>query len=51
MRTFIPGERKRSEFRAALPVVAVLTVAMFAKLGTIGLLFHLAHQPATFMSL
>jgi hypothetical protein len=37
------GEEKRSERRALLAVVAVLTVAMLAKLGTISLFFHLAH--------
>ena len=43
MRVFIQSERKRSELRAVLPVVAVLTAAMLAKLGTVGLFFHLAH--------
>jgi hypothetical protein len=43
MRILIPSEKKRSELRAVLPVVAVLTVAMLAKLGTVGLLFHLAY--------
>ncbi len=43
MRIFIQSERKRSELRALLPVVAVLTVAMLAKLGTVGLFFHLTH--------
>jgi hypothetical protein len=43
MRIFIQGEKKRSELRAVLPVVAILTVAMLAKLGTVGLFFHLAH--------
>jgi hypothetical protein len=43
MRIFIPSEKKRSELRALLPVAAVLTVATLAKLGTMGLLFHLAH--------
>ena len=43
MRVFIPSERKRSELRAVLPVVAILTVAMLAKLGTVGLFLHLAH--------
>ena len=43
MRIFIPSEKKRSELRAVLSVVAVLTVAMLAKLGTVGFLFHLAN--------
>jgi hypothetical protein len=43
MRIFIQSEKKRSELRAVLPVVAILTVAMLAKLGTVGLFFHLAH--------
>jgi DUF1009 family protein len=43
MRIFIQSEKKRSELRALLPVVAVLTVAMLAKLGTVGLFLHLAH--------
>ena len=43
MRIFIRNERKRSELRALLPVVAILTVAVFAKLGTVGLFLHLAH--------
>jgi DUF1009 family protein len=43
MRIFIQSERKRSERRAVLPVVAVLTVATLAKLGAIGVFFHLAH--------
>jgi hypothetical protein len=43
MRIFIPSEKKRSELRAVLPVVAVLTVAMLAKIGTVGFLFHLAY--------
>ena len=43
VRIFIQSERKRSELRALLPVVAVLTVAMLAKLGTVSLFFHLAH--------
>ena len=42
MRIFIQSEKKRSELRAVLPVVAILTVAMLAKLGTVGLFFHLA---------
>ena len=37
MRIFIQGEKKRSELRAVLPVVAILTVATLAKLGTVGL--------------
>jgi hypothetical protein len=43
MRIFIQSEKKRSELRAVLPVVAILTVAMLAKLGTVGLFFHHAH--------
>jgi hypothetical protein len=43
MRIFIQSEKKRSELRAMLPVVAVLTVATLAKVGAIGLFFHLAH--------
>ena len=43
MRIFIQSKKKRSELRAVLPVVAILTVAMLAKLGTVGLFFHLAH--------
>jgi hypothetical protein len=43
VRIFIQSERKRSELRALLPVVAVLTVAVLAKLGTIGLFLHLTH--------
>lgn len=43
MGIFIQGEKKRSELRAVLPVAAILTVAMLAKLGTVGLFFHLAH--------
>ena len=43
MRIFIPSEKNRSELRALLPVVAVLTVAMLAKLGAVGLFLHLAH--------
>jgi hypothetical protein len=43
MRFFNSSEKKRSELRAVLPVVAVLTVAMLAKLGTVGLVLHLAH--------
>jgi hypothetical protein len=43
MRIFTQSERKRSELRALLPVIAVLTVATLAKLGTVGLFFHLAH--------
>lgn len=43
MRIFIQGERKRSELRAVLPVVAILTVATLAKLGAVGLFLHLAH--------
>jgi hypothetical protein len=43
MRTFIQSEKKRSELRALLPVVAVLTVATLAKLGAVGMFLHLAH--------
>jgi hypothetical protein len=43
MRIFFQSEKKRPELRALLPVVAVLTVAVLAKLGTIGLFLHLAH--------
>jgi hypothetical protein len=43
MRILIQSEKKRSELRALLPVVAVLTVAMLAKLGTVDLFLHLAH--------
>jgi hypothetical protein len=43
MRIFIQNERKRSKLRALLPVVAILTVAVLAKLGTVGLFLHLAH--------
>jgi DUF1009 family protein len=43
MRIFIQSEKKRSELRAVLPVVAVLTVATLAKLGAVGLFLHLAH--------
>jgi hypothetical protein len=43
MRIIIPSEKKRSELRAVLPVVAVLTVAMLAKLGMVSFLFHLAY--------
>jgi hypothetical protein len=43
MRIFTQSERKRSELRAVLPVVAVLTVATLAKLGAVGLFIHLAH--------
>jgi DUF1009 family protein len=43
VRIFIQSERKRSELRALLPVVAVLTVATLAKLGAVGLFLHLAH--------
>lgn len=43
MRIFIQSETKRSELRALLPVVAMVTAAMLAKLGTVSLLFHLAH--------
>ena len=43
MRVFIQSERKRSELRAVLPVVAVLAVATLAKLGAVGLFLHLAH--------
>ncbi|MGA8496371.1 MAG: hypothetical protein WB764_12895 [Xanthobacteraceae bacterium] len=43
MRIFIQGEKKRSELRAVLPVVAILTVATLAKLGTVGLFIHLTH--------
>jgi DUF1009 family protein len=43
MRIFIQSERKRSELRALLPVVAILTVAVLAKLGMVGLFLHLAH--------
>jgi hypothetical protein len=43
MRIFTPSDEKRSELRAVLPVAAVLTVAMLAKLGTVGLFLHLAH--------
>ena len=43
MRIFIQSERKRSEFRAVLPVVAVLTVATLAKLSAAGLFLHLVH--------
>ncbi len=43
MRIFIQSERKRSEIRALLPVVALLTVATLAKVGAAGLFLHLAH--------
>ncbi len=43
MRIFIQSERNRSELRASLPIVAVLTVATLAKLGAVGLFLHLAH--------
>jgi len=43
MRVVIQNERKRSELRALLPVIAVLTVAVLAKLGTVGLFLHLTH--------
>ncbi len=43
MRIFTQSEKKRSEIRAVLPVVAVLTVAMLAKLGAVGLFLHLAY--------
>jgi hypothetical protein len=43
MRIFIQSDKKRSELRAVLPVAAVLTAAMLAKLGTVGLFLHLAH--------
>ena len=43
MRIFIPSEKNRSELRALLPVVAVLTFATLAKLGAVGLFLHLAH--------
>jgi hypothetical protein len=43
MRIFNQSEKKRSELRALLPVVAVLTVAVLAKLGTVGLFLHFAH--------
>jgi DUF1009 family protein len=43
MRVLLQSERKRSELRAVLPVVAVLTVATLAKLGAVGLFLHLAH--------
>jgi hypothetical protein len=43
MRIFIQSEKKRSELRALLPVVAIVTAAMLAKLGMAGLFFHLAH--------
>ena len=43
MRIFIQSEKKRSELRAVLLVVAVLTVATLAKLGAVGLFLHLAH--------
>ena len=43
MRIFTQSEKKRSELRAMLPVVAVLTVATLAKVGAIGLFVHLAH--------
>jgi hypothetical protein len=43
MRIFIQSERKRSELRALLPVVAILMVAVLAKLGTVGLFLHLTH--------
>jgi hypothetical protein len=43
MTIFFQSEKKRPELRALLPVVAVLTVAVLAKLGTIGLFLHLAH--------
>ena len=42
MRIFNQSEKKRSELRALLPVVAVLTVAVL-KLGTVGLFLHFAH--------
>lgn len=43
MRIFIPSDEKRSELRAVLPVVAVLMVAMLAKLGAVSLFLHLGH--------
>ena len=43
MRIFTQSEEKRSEFRAVLPVVSVLTVATLAKLGAVGLFLHFAH--------
>ena len=43
MRIFIHSKRERSELRASLPVMAVLTVATLAKLGALGLFLHLAH--------
>jgi hypothetical protein len=43
MRIFIQSKGKRSELRAVLHVVAVLTVATLAKLGAVGLFLHLAH--------
>jgi hypothetical protein len=43
MKIFNQSDKERSERRALLAVVAVLTVAMLAKLGTVSLIFHLAH--------
>jgi hypothetical protein len=43
MKIFTPSNAMRSKLRALLPVVAVLSVAMLAKLGTVSLFFHLAH--------
>ena len=43
MKILNQSDEKRSERRALLAVVAVLTVGMLAKLGTVSLFFHLAH--------
>jgi hypothetical protein len=43
MKILNQSDQKRSELRALLAVVAVLTIAMLAKLGTLSLFFHLAH--------
>lgn len=43
MRVQAPSNESRSGFRAFMTVVAILAVAMLAKLGATGLLFHLGH--------
>jgi hypothetical protein len=43
MRILFQNDERRSELRAVLPVVAILTVTMLAKLGAVGFFLHLAH--------
>jgi hypothetical protein len=43
MRLEAQSKETRSGFRALMTVVAILAVAMLAKLDAAGLLFHLGH--------